>query len=57
MAGTVDCYAEHEHQRQERGAALEHLFYAELERAKVEGHWIIPTGYANGAIPPYARLA
>jgi nucleotide-binding universal stress UspA family protein len=57
MTGTASYYVEHERQRQERSAALERLFHAELVRAKVEGQWIAATGYANDMMPPYARLA
>ncbi|MCC8402499.1 universal stress protein [Paraburkholderia sp. MMS20-SJTN17] len=57
MAGTADYYAEHERLRLERAGALERLFRAELARANVEGQWIVAQGYANDAVPPYARLA
>jgi nucleotide-binding universal stress UspA family protein len=57
MAGTAGYYAEHERQRQERSAALERLFHAELSRAKVEGGWITAEGYANDTVPPHARLS
>ncbi|OLL31131.1 universal stress protein UspA [Burkholderia sp. SRS-W-2-2016] len=57
MAGTAGYYAEHERQRHERAGALERLFRAELARANVDGEWIAANGYANDAVPPYARLA
>jgi nucleotide-binding universal stress UspA family protein len=57
MAGTAEYYTEHERLRQEKAAALERLFHAELARAKVDGQWVALDGYANDVVLPYARLA
>jgi len=57
MAGTVGYYVEHERQREDRCATLQHHFHAALTRNQIEGRWIATTGYANDVMPPYARLA
>ncbi|HEX7931624.1 MAG TPA: universal stress protein [Paraburkholderia sp.] len=57
MAGTADYYREHEERREERRAALERLFHAELRRAEVEGEWIAVEESAGFAVPRLGRCA
>ncbi len=57
MAGTADYFADQQRRRDEKRAALERLFHAELKRADVEGQWIVADARANEAVPHYARYA
>jgi nucleotide-binding universal stress UspA family protein len=57
MAGSVEYYRGQEVLRNERRAALERLFHAELSRAEVAGQWLAPDESANLAVPRIARCA
>jgi nucleotide-binding universal stress UspA family protein len=57
MAGSAEYYRDQQNLRNERRAALERLFQAELSRAEVPGQWLATDEYANLAVPRLARCA
>jgi nucleotide-binding universal stress UspA family protein len=57
MAGSTEYYRGQQDLRNERRAALERLFHAELSRAEVAGEWLATDESANLAVPRLARCA
>lgn len=57
MAGSAEYYAQHELIRQQKRAGIERLFHAELERAKIQGEWLVASGDANDTVSRWARCA
>lgn len=57
MAGSAGWFDEHRRQREQRRAAIERLYSAELARADVRGNWLQAAGDPNLAVPPLARHA
>lgn len=57
MAGSAEYYRDQQSLRNERSAALERLFHAELSRAEVPGQWLATDESVNLAVPRLARCA
>jgi nucleotide-binding universal stress UspA family protein len=57
MAGSAEYFSAREQEREERRAALERLFNAELLRAQVDGRWLTAAGPAHHSVPRSGRRA